>query len=210
MSEPRPSPDELRAIAAAMIDDLRASGSVPGIAVGAHAPDFTLPNAVGEPVRLVERLEHGPVVVVFYRGAWCPFCDVYLRSLQEHLPELHARGAALLAVNPQTPDSSLTFAERLGLGFDLLSDLDQSVSTAWRLRFELPEALRQVYRDMGMALDEHNADGSWHLPVPATFVLDRAGVVQARHVDPNYRERMPVADILAALDALDALGRGRP
>lgn len=210
MSDPRPSADDLRAIAAAMIDDLRASGAVPGIAIGDHAPDFTLPNAVGEPVRLGERLDAGPVVVLFYRGAWCPFCDLHLRSIQEHLPEIHARGASLVAVSPQAPDSSLTLTERLGLGFDLLSDLDQSVSTAWRLRFELPEALRQVYRDMGMALDEHNADGSWHLPVPATFVLDRTGVVQARHVDPNYRERMPVADILAALDALDALGRGRP
>jgi peroxiredoxin len=199
MSEPRPSADDLRTIAAAMIDDLRASGAVPGIAIGDQAPDFTLPNSVGEPIRLGERLEAGPVVVVFYRGAWCPFCDLHLRSIQERLPEIAARGASLVAISPQAPDSSLSLSERLSLGFDLLSDLDQSVSTEWRLRFELPDALRQVYRDMGMALDEHNADGTWHLPVPATFVLDGAGVVRARHVDPNYRERMPVDDILDAL-----------
>ena len=90
------------------------------------------------------------------------------------------------------------------MGFDVLSDLDQTVIKAWGLQFELPEALRDVYRAMQMDLEVHNADGSWHLPVPATFVLDRSGVVRARHVDPNYRERMALDDVLTALDALDA------
>lgn len=76
------------------------------------------------------------------------------------------------------------------------------MSIAWQLQFELPDALHAVYRNMGMALDDHNADGSWHLPVPATFVLDRTGVVWARHLDPNYRERMAPADIVAVLDAI--------
>jgi peroxiredoxin len=202
MSEPPTSPDDLRRIAAEMIDGLRASGAVPGIDIGEQAPRFTLPNAVGKSISLDERLEQGPVVVVFYRGAWCPYCNVHLRGIQERLPELRDQGATLVAISPQAPDSSLAFTERLTLGFDLLSDLDQSVSSAWRLRFELPHALRQVYRDMGMALDEQNADGTWHLPVPATFVLDSSGVVRARHVEPDYRERMPVSGILDALKDL--------
>lgn len=207
MSDEPTSGDDLRRIASEMIEDLRTSGAVPGIGIGERAPSFTLPNAVGKPVSLDDRLAEGPVVVVFYRGAWCPYCDLHLRALQESLDAIEARGASVVAISPQTPDDSLPLAERLLLGFDVLSDLDQAVSVAWRLQFELPDALRDVYRTMGMALDDHNADGSWHLPVPATFVLDHTGVVRARHVDPNYRERMAPADIVAALDAItDASG----
>jgi len=207
MSDQPTSSDDLRRVASEMIENLRTSGAVPGIEIGERAPSFTLPNAVGKPVSLDDRLTEGPVVVVFYRGAWCPYCDLHLRALQESLDAIEARGASLVAISPPAPDDSLPFAERLVLGFDVLSDLDQAVSVAWRLQFELPDALRDVYRTMGMALDDHNADGSWHLPVPATFVLDRTGVVRARHVDPNYRERMAPADVVAALDAIaDASG----
>lgn len=202
MSDQPESGDDLRRIATEMIENLRSSGAVPGIEIGQQAPSFTLPNAVGKPVSLDDRLAEGPVVVVFYRGAWCPYCDLHLRGMQDALSDIDARGASLVAISPQGPDESLSFAERLVLDFDVLSDLDQSVSTAWRLKFELPEALREVYRTMGMALDDHNADGSWNLPVPATFVLDGTGVVRARHVDPNYAKRMPPADVLAALDAI--------
>jgi peroxiredoxin len=202
MSDQPTSGGDLRRIASEMIENLRMSGAVPGIEVGERAPSFTLPNAVGKPVSLDDRLGEGPVVAVFYRGAWCPYCDLHLRALQESLAAIEARGASLIAVSPQAPDDSLPFAERLVLGFDVLSDLDQAVSIAWRLQFELPDALHEVYRNMGMALDDRNADGSWHLPVPATFVLDHAGVVRARHVDPNYRERMAPVDIVAALDAI--------
>lgn len=202
MSDQPASGDDLRRIATEMIESLRTSGAVPGIEIGERAPSFTLPNAVGKPVSLDDRLADGPVVVVFYRGAWCPYCDLHLRALQDSLGDIEERGASLVAISPQGPDASLSFAERLVLDFDVLSDLDQAVSKAWRLQFELPEALREVYRTMGMALDDHNADGSWNLPVPATFVLDRSGVVRARHVDPNYVKRMAPADVVAALDAI--------
>lgn len=202
MSDQPASGDDLRRIASEMIERLRTSGAVPGIEIGQQAPSFTLPNAVGKPVSLDDRLADGPAVVVFYRGAWCPYCDLHLRALQDSLGDIEERGASLVAISPQGPDASLSFAERLTLGFDVLSDLDQSVSTEWRLKFELPEALREVYRTMGMALDDHNADGSWNLPVPATFVLDRRGVVRARHVDPNYLKRMAPADVVAALDSI--------
>jgi peroxiredoxin len=207
MSDQPGSGDDLRRIASEMIEDLRTSGAVPGIGIGERAPSFTLPNAVGKPVSLDDRLGEGPVVVVFYRGAWCPYCDLHLRALQESLGAITSRGASLVAVSPQAPDDSLPFAERLVLGFDVLSDLDQAASIAWRLQFELPEALREVYRDRGMALDDLNADGSWYLPVPATFVLDSEGAVRARHVDPNYRERMAPADIVAALDGITESSR---
>lgn len=202
MSTQPPDMDTVRRIADEMIEELRSSGTVPGIDVGDTAPDFVLPSATGDKVRLADRLAAGPVVVVFYRGAWCPHCNMHLRGLQEILDDLSARGASLVAISPQAPDDSLAFSERLELGFDVLSDLDQSVIDEWRLRFELPDGLRDVYRDMDMALDEHNAAGTWTLPVPATFVLDTTGVVRARHVDPDYRKRMEPADVLAALDRI--------
>jgi peroxiredoxin len=127
-----------------------------------------------------------------------------LRSLQEALPELHARGASLVAVSPQSPDDSLSFAERLSLGFDVLSDVDHAVAEAYRVRFTLSDQIIDQYRQWGMLLPDMNPGGTWDLPVPATFVLDRDGTVRARHVDPGYRRRMDPAEVLAALDALDA------
>jgi peroxiredoxin len=194
--------DELRRAAVAMIEGLRASGAVPGIEVGEQAPEFVLPDATGAKVALVDRLATGPVVVSFYRGAWCPYCNTELQALQGSLDAIRDRGASLVAISPQAPDESLSLVERLGLGFDVLSDLDQSVTSAYGLQFELTPALQAIYPKLGMDLTQHNADGTWHLPVPATFVLDTTGVVRARHVDPNYLERMSIDDIVAALDDL--------
>ncbi len=206
MSAPEIDRDELRRRATAMIDDLRSSGQVTGLAIGDIAPAFTLPSATGKWVSLGDRLAAGPAVVVFYRGAWCPVCNVHLRALQAALPEITSHDARLIAISPQAPDASLELAEKLALGFDVLSDVDQAVARQWGLQFELPEDLRDMYRAMGMALDGHNADGSWNLPVPATFVVDGAGVVRARHVDPDYRQRMTAEEIVAALAAIAAAG----
>lgn len=194
--------DELRRAAMAMIEDLRTSGAVPGIEIGERAPEFVLPDATGTKVALRDLLAIGPVVISFYRGAWCPYCNTELQALQGSLDAIKDRGASLVAISPQAPDASLSLVERLELDFDVLSDLDQSVSSAYGLQFELTPALQAIYPKLGMDLTQHNADGSWHLPVPATFVLDSAGIVGARHVDPNYLERMPVDDILVALDDL--------
>lgn len=198
------SEPDLRAIAGHMIERLRAEGITPGVEIGEQAPRFVLPDASGGKVSLEDRLATGPVVLSFYRGAWCPICNTELAGLQEALPQIEALGGSLIAVSPQAPDASQAFVQRLGLGYDVLSDADQAVIRAYHLQFELVPELRDVYRNMGMALDEHNADHSWNLPVPATFVIDRDGVVRARHVDPNYRERMSVEAILAALEELHA------
>ena len=134
----------------------------------------------------------GPVVDSFYRGAWCPICNTEPATLTEALPPFSPLGARLVAISPQPPDASQQLVQRLALGFDVLSDVNQSIIRADRLQFALDEDLHGVYRDIGMALDEHNADASWNLPVPATFVLDPDGIVRTRHLDPNYRERKPV------------------
>lgn len=207
MTDEQPPKSDLAALVATMVERLRRDGIVPGIPIGEPAPAFSLPDANGTPVALDDRLRDGPVVLSFYRGAWCPICNTELAALQEALPDIHARGARLVAVSPQAPDRSQELVQRLGLAYDVLSDLDQSVIRAYRLQFRLDDDLRPIYRGFNMALDQHNADGTWNLPVPATFVIDQHRVVRARHVDPNYRERMHVENILAALDDITARRR---
>jgi peroxiredoxin len=187
----------------AAIAEVEASGAVPGLAVGDQAPEFSLPDALGRAISLRERLSAGPVVLVFYRGEWCPYCNTYLRALQAALPEITSRGASLVAVSPQSADHSLSLAEKAELGFDVLSDVDQAVIRAYKVQFTAPADLQDVHVNVfHVDLRDHNADRSWHLPVPATFVIDRAGVVRAAHISADYRTRMEPSDIVAALDEL--------
>lgn len=174
-----------------------------GIPIGAAADPFALPNAAGVPVALADVLRDGPVVLTFYRGDWCPFCNLELRSLQAHLGQIRALGATVLAVSPQAPDHGTALTAAHELGFDVLSDLDQSVIAAYRLLFELDDDTRDLYANVfGTDLAVQNADGTWRLPVPATFVLDRDGVVRDRHVDPDFRTRMEPTAIIDALRRL--------
>jgi peroxiredoxin len=176
-----------------------------GVPVGATAPDFTLPHQLGRAVRLADRLAQGPVVLAFYRGDWCPYCNLELRALQAHLPRITELGASLLAISPQAPTNALSLVEKHGLGFEVLSDVHQAVIRAYRLQYTVPEESQEVYRTIfGNDLSQRTADGSWSLPIPATFVLDQQGVVRVRHVDPDYRVRMEPDDIISALRALGA------
>lgn len=140
-----------RALVAQLIERLRSEGVTPGIEVGDRAPSFVLADAYGGKVALDDRLAAGPVVLSFYRGAWCPICNTELTGLQQALPQIKVLGASLLAVSPQAPDASQTLVRRLGLGYDVLSDVDQAVIRAYRLQFELPPELRAAYHEMGMA-----------------------------------------------------------
>jgi peroxiredoxin len=188
---------------AAAFAEISASGAAPGMAVGERAPDFTLPNATGDPVQLAARLARGPVVLSFYRGEWCPFCNLELRALQAALPRFQARGASLIAISPQSPDHSLSVTEKAGLAFDVLSDSRQEVIAAYRVQFTVPADLKDLHLNVfGNDLSAHSADGSWDLPIPATFVIDQAGIIGARHVSADYTTRMDPADIDAALAAL--------
>jgi len=174
----------------------------PGIKTGEHAPDFSLPNAYGKSVNLKRQLEHGPVILVFYRGAWCPFCNLHLRLLQENLAEFEHYGASLIAITPQKPDQSAAQIRKSGYPFEVLSDLDNRVMQAYRLYFEVDPALAAVYKKHGLDLSEYNGVGRNVLPVPGTFVIDRSSIVRAMHADTDYRQRMEPADIIAALQKI--------
>jgi peroxiredoxin len=174
----------------------------PGIQAGERAPDFTLPNAFGQEVNLYDELKKGPVVLVFYRGAWCPFCNMHLHALRESLPQFQALGAQLIAVTPQKPDKSLEQFKTAPREFEVLSDLDSEVMRAYRLYFEVDSDLAAVYRKHGLDLVEYNGPGRNVLPAPGTFVIDRNGIVRAMQADTDYTRRMEPADIIRALESL--------
>ena len=167
--------------------------------VGDRVPDFELPGADGGSVRLADLLEKGPVVVAFYRGHWCPYCNVALHALQQALPQFREAGARLVAISPETPDNSMTLIERQKLEYDVLSDAENRVARVFGLVFELPESVRPVYDRLGISLPAFNGDESFELPVPATYVINRDGRIRWSHVDADYTKRAEPAQILAAL-----------
>jgi peroxiredoxin len=196
-------PADIRAVMRRAAEDLAASGQAGrALAVGAKAPSFTLPSTTGQTIVLDALLAEGPVVLTFYRGAWCPYCNIALRSLQQHHDGITARGARLVAVSPQIPDESLTFAEKNELAFDVLSDLGCDTAKQYGLAFDLPDDLAAVYENIGIDLHRSNAGHARTLPVPATYVIDRESTIRWAFVDTDYTARAEPADVLAALDAL--------
>jgi len=174
----------------------------PGIQVGQKAPDFTLTDALGKRVNLYEQLQQGPVVLVFYRGAWCPFCNLHLHVLSQYHQQFVDQGARLLAVTPQQPDKSLEQLKKDGFPFTILSDLDSRVMKAYRLYYPLDDKLLAVYRKHGLDIEAYNGPGRTILPVPGTFVIDTDGKVVAMQADTDYTRRMEPEAILQALNKL--------
>ncbi|MGI9004434.1 MAG: peroxiredoxin-like family protein [Pseudonocardia sp.] len=195
-------PADVAQAGARALSELARSEVAPGLPVGAPAPDFTLANATGRTVALSERRADGPVVVSFYRGAWCPFCNLELRALQHALPDITARGASLIAISQQTPDHSLSLADKHDLTFDVLSDLDGTVATAWKVRFPVSVDFQTGLDYFQIDLATENADGTSTLVVPATFVVDHDGVVRDRYASVDYTTRMEPRAILDTLDRL--------
>ncbi|GHO55185.1 peroxiredoxin-like family protein [Ktedonobacter robiniae] len=178
---------------------IASSGAEKALKEGELAPDFTLPDALGRPVSLSDLLKQGPVVVTFYRGAWCPYCNLELRAYQQALPQLQALGASLVAISPQTPDQSLSLAEKNALTFEVLSDVGNQVAREYGLVFRIDEAVRVAYQQIGADLPAYNGDASWELPIPGTFLIDQSGKVSLAFVDPNFIHRLDPAIIIAQL-----------
>ncbi|HEU5293375.1 MAG TPA: peroxiredoxin-like family protein, partial [Burkholderiaceae bacterium] len=167
--------------------------------VGQRAPAFVLPDATGRSVDSKTLLARGPLVISFYRGAWCPYCNLELQAWQRQLAELQALGATLVAISPQTPDASLTLAEKHALAFAVLSDLGNRVARQFGIVFTLDAGMRQVLETFGVDLPAHNGDASFELPVPATFLVERDGTVGGAWVDVDHRRRAEPSVVLARL-----------
>ena len=193
----RTAPAERRTAFTAQIEDLRATGAEDRILpVGSALPDLALPDARGGSLRLRDL---APAIIVFYRGGWCPYCNLELRFWQRMLPEIAAAGGRLVAISPQAPDASLSTAEKNGLAFPVLSDTEGRAAQAFGLAFDLPPDLRTLYAAAGNDLPTINAGTGWMLPMPGTFVVGPDGRVVLAEVDADYRRRLEPAVALAAL-----------
>jgi len=167
---------------------------------GDVAPDFILPDAHGEPVRLRSLLRDGPVVVVLYRGGWCPYCNLHLRGFQRRLPEIQEFGAQVVAISPQLPDNSLSTRGKNELAFPVLSDVGKKVARQFGIVFELSDQLLELYRQAGHPLEEVNGErGKRELPVPGTFLIDGDGTMRLAHVNVDYTHRLDPDDVIEAL-----------
>lgn len=180
--------------------ELIASGAASrALKAGDRAPAFTLHDPDGKPVSSAELLAQGPLVVSFYRGVWCPYCNMELQALQAALPDFEASGAKLVAISPQTAVNSRKSVRQNALGFPILSDTHNDVAASFGLRFELPDYLVELYKALKNDLPSFNGDPSWTLPMPGRFVIGQDGIILYAEVNPDYTRRPEPEDMLPAL-----------
>ena len=173
------------------------------VKVGDVLERFTLEDATGNPVSLDQLVESGPAVVVFYRGGWCPYCNLALRTYQQELlPQLNAFGARLVAISPQSPDESLSTQEKAALEFTVLSDPGARLADQIGIAFDQADEVLAAQHNLGLDLTKVNAEGAVRLPRPTVLVVDQDRTVRFVDIQPDYTARTEVADIIAALNEL--------
>jgi len=193
-------PEEALAVMQAAQDELVAKGiGQDALKVGDMLPDAEFTNATGESVRLADLNAKGPLIITFYRGGWCPYCNLELKAYQDLLDEITSLGAQLVAVTPEKPDNSLSTTEKNALTFPVLTDNGNAFAKALGIAFELPPALQALYGKFGMDLPSLNAGSGWALPIPATYVVDATGKIVLADVDLQYTRRLEPS---LAVDAL--------
>ncbi|MBW7475783.1 AhpC/TSA family protein [Paenibacillus oenotherae] len=186
-----------------LIREQQQSGMVYGLQEGQQAKDFTLNNSVGVPVNLFEQLSKGPVILTFYRGGWCPFCNMQLRAYQSILPEIEALGGQLIALSPQSPDNTLSQQEKEELRFHVLSDTDGMAAALYNLLYDVPPSIQEIMTNQFKRdLMEYNATDRWILPVTSTFIIDKSGIIRSAYVNPDFMQRLEPQDILDQLNKL--------
>jgi peroxiredoxin len=187
------------------LERIRTSGALDHILkAGQSAPESTLPDAFGNEVSLKTLLAEGPVVVSFYRGEWCPYCNIELRGLQEALPKMKELGAILIAISPEKPDHGMVASEKNKLSFPVLSDFGNKVARQFGIVFQLGVELREFSKNVFKNdIAVRNGEQSYELPVPATFVIDKAGVIRFARADADYMTgRAEPGAVVAALKNL--------
>lgn len=162
--------------------------------------DFELPDATGAMVKSLDLRTRGPLLIVFYRGAWCPFCNLTLRAFQERYSGITSRGVSLVAISPQTPDHSLSLQEKHNVRFPVLSDSGNKVAQQFGIVFELDGDLKVVQEQFGVDISSFNGDYSFQLPVPATFLVSMDGKVLDSFVEVDYRKRLAPETAIAWID----------
>lgn len=185
------------------VEELIASGApLRAVGAGELAPFFALPDTEGKVIYSAELLARGPLVVTFYRGVWCPYCNLDLAALEAARPEIEARGASIVAISQQTLPNSRKAQRNIGLGFPLLSDKGGEVTDEFRLRWVAPDYLREIHKAVGADLTVFNGDDSWTLPMPARYVIAPDGVVAYAEVNADYTRRPEPSDMFPVLEEL--------
>ena len=180
--------------------ELKASGAAQrALKAGDKAPAFTLDDADGNPVSSDDLLRKGPLVVTFYRGVWCPYCNMELQALQATLPEILQAGARLVAISPQVAANSRKSARQNEVTFPILSDARNEVAAAFGLRFTMQDYLVELYKSLKNDLPAFNGDSSWTLPMPARYVIAPDGTIVYAEVNPDYTRRPDPSEMLPAI-----------
>lgn len=174
---------------------------VKGLKVGMQAPNFKAMDAHNSIFQLQEALQKGPVVLIFYRGFWCPVCNKHLASLQDSLQMIESHGAQVIAISPEKPEYLKKMADKTGANFTLLHDDGYKIADAFDVNYK-PSSMQTMTYNLFLNADlkESHSDESQNLPIPATFIIDKEGKIIWRHFDPDYHERSTVNDILKALE----------
>ncbi|MDN5422440.1 MAG: AhpC/TSA family protein [Chryseobacterium sp.] len=167
--------------------------------IGDKMPEFSLPNTVGQMISSREILKKEKMILTFYRGNWCPYCNLELRSLQENLSLIKNKNSFLAAVSPQTLHYSKTTVEENDLGFDVLTDAGNAFAKKLGIVFQLPDFLLPYYESLGIDLTEFNGNEDNMLPIPAVFVVDRNGYIIFRFLDVNYMNRLDIEELIKVL-----------
>ena len=177
----------------------QAGADVP--APGQVKPHFLLPDTRGHLISLAELLEAGPVIISFNRGHWCEYCAIELSALRQALNEVAAQGASVVSIMPESQEFISIAGANHANAFTILSDIDNSYALTVGLVIWLGDRVRKLYQEHGLHLDQYQKSGAWFVPIPATFVVRTDGRIVSRYVDPDFRTRMEIDDIIAALKA---------
>ncbi|MEO1405425.1 MAG: peroxiredoxin-like family protein [Pseudomonadota bacterium] len=193
-------PPEVIATMRKAADDIETQGIGDNAASpGDILPNATLTDATGNKVEISSLLSKGPLVITFYRGGWCPYCNLELKAYQDLLGDIQGLGGNLVAVTPEKPDNSLTTAEKNELSFPVLTDAGNTFAKALGIVFELPPELQKLYSGFGMDLPSLNEGAGWTLPIPATFVVAADGIIKLADVNRDYTRRFEPQLALEAL-----------
>lgn len=194
-------PGEAQVLMKSAIDELKTTTIIENaLKTGDIIPNIELPNATGSLVNIYDILISGQkVVLAFYRGGWCPYCNLELKALQQSLPEIEAKGAKLIAISPETPDNSLSTSEKNNLSFEVLSDANNEVAKSLNLVFQLPDYLQKLYKKFGINLDSNQGNTDQELPIAATYVINTDGKITYHFLEEDYKLRADPKDILKAL-----------
>jgi peroxiredoxin len=170
--------------------------------LGDKLPDFELENSIGEKINSYDLLSNGPLVISFYRGKWCPYCNLEMQAYQEALPEIKGLGAQLVGISPELPDNSMSLIEKYSLKFEILSDIENKLANKFGLTYYVEKELQEAYKNLGIDLVSSQGNNNYELPVPATYVVNSNGTIVLAFIDTDYTKRLQPSEVIETLKGL--------